>query len=43
MNVGSARQSLGSRVHGYTLLLVVCVVQLAWLTTLGYALLRVFS
>ena len=43
MNVESDRQSLGSRVHGYTLLFVVGVVQLAWLTTLGYALLRVFS
>jgi hypothetical protein len=43
MNVESDRQSLGSRVHGYTLLFVVGVVQLAWLTTLGYALLRLFS
>lgn len=43
MNVASGGQSLGTRVHGYTLLVVVGIVQLAWLTTLGYALLRLFS
>lgn len=43
LNAESERQSLGSRVHGYTLMFVVGVVQLAWLMTLGYALLRLFS
>ena len=36
-------RSLASRVHGATLLLVIVVVQLAWLTALGYALLRLFA
>lgn len=43
MNVEPQGQSLGGRIHGYTLLVVVGIVQLAWLTTLGYALLRLFS
>ena len=43
VTVGPDRRSLGSRVHGYTLLLVVALVQVAWLVTLGYALLRLFS
>ena len=43
VNVGPDGRSLGSRVHGYTLLLVVALVQVAWLVTLGYALLRLVS
>jgi hypothetical protein len=36
-------RTLASRIHGATLLLVIVVVQLAWLTTLGYALLRLVA
>jgi len=36
-------RSLASRIHGATLLLVIVVVQLAWLTTLGYAFLRLVA
>lgn len=43
LRVATDRPSVGSRVHGYTLLVVILAVQLAWLTTLGYALLRLFS
>ena len=36
-------RSLASRIHVATLLLVIVVVQLAWLTTLGYAFLRLVA
>jgi hypothetical protein len=36
-------RSFASRIHGATLLLVIVVVQLAWLTTLGYAFLRLVA
>lgn len=34
---------LAARLHGATLLVVIVVVQLAWLTTLGYAFLRLVA